>query len=97
MEEWNTFVPIIQKKFLLLQWRRNVTKMFWKWFRKGSSRSSKGMNEKRELVTLAKMKYVWKGYGKDNYRRDWKLLHTMSADLKTARDCDERACGSSWW
>ena len=58
MEEWNNFVNVIQKKILDLQWRRNVMRTFRKWFRKGSSRSSKAMNEKSKLVNLVNKKYV---------------------------------------
>ena len=50
-DEWNTFVPVLQKRFLLLRWRRNVTSSFWRWFRRGSSSSSKGMTSRRILIT----------------------------------------------
>ena len=54
---------------------------------------------RRKLITWldGKHKYVWKRVGKLNYQRDWKLLQDRLSDLKAARDCVKRACGSSWW
>ena len=57
------------------------------------------MNSRRKLITWldGENKYVWKRVGKLNYQRDWKLLQDRSSDLKAARDCVKRACGSLWW
>ena len=81
MEEWNTFVPVVQETFLLLRWRRHVTSGFWEWFRKGSPSRPKEINLRRKLITWVDNKYVWEISGKTDHRREWKLLYVRSADL----------------
>ena len=32
VEQWDNFISVLQDKLLLLRWRRNLTRSFWKWF-----------------------------------------------------------------
>ena len=58
-------------------------------------RKRKGMEE---LVTLVGGKFKWKDGGKLGYNIAWVSLMTSSLPyLEVARDCIQRACGSSWW
>ena len=96
VEQWDTFIPVLQEQFLLLRWRRNLTRSFWKWFKgKNALKESKGVGE---LVVLVDGKWKWRKGGRLCYCQAWILsLSSRLEDVEGARDCIQRACDSSWW
>ena len=96
-EEWECNVAIIQECFLLLRWRRNVTRSFWRWFKKKESLDERDrLRDKRELMMLWVLcRYRWSKSGNQQYTRELLLLQKSSEDIKAARDYVIRACLSS--
>ena len=51
-----------------------------------------------KLVTLVDGKWKWKEGDKLSYNDAWaSSLSSRLLDVGAARDCIQRACGSSWW
>jgi len=89
--EWDEFITVIQDKFLLLRWRRNLTRSFCQWMQKKTLVHYK----QQTLVSLEDGRYRWKQLGKEKYQWERLALFPNSWDVEAARDCIERACGCS--
>ena len=95
MSEWVTNITVIQERFLLLRWRRNVTKSFWACLRKRESKPRVACNQ--SWVEFVNGRYHWRKKGRYLYRSDLASWKKQAEDIAAARDCIERACGCSWW
>ena len=99
MEDWSRYVVIFQEKFLLLRWRRNVTKSFSLLMRDRIENKPKAPNENSigdMVVQSGPQRYRWRKRGYVKYKRDSKLRLKFKEDQQAAQNYVTRACESTW-
>ena len=93
---------ILQEKFLLLPWRRNVFRSFSLWLEervKGKTRRSRA-SVGGDMVVKGPQKlilYQWKKGGRAKYRREMKQKLKFAKDLEATRYFITRVYSCTWW
>ena len=95
------FVVVLQENFLLLRWRRNVSRCFGMWLTGRLTRVNK-VNWTFSLIDVIVREkspgiWTWEKGGKNRYNREAFRIKIMIANLDAAKDCVTRWCKSTWW
>ena len=97
---WRGALEVMRTKWLLLKWRRNVTRTFWRWYYNSVWVGKKPPDKAVVCWSQKKSGYVWSMDGPMIYRKWWMGARegkNWGSILESGKEAIERATNASWW